>query len=293
MEYSATLLTQGAAYLKADLIRSTPTAKEVKWLESCIENAQRFSTCSKAQYFSVILDDNGFLVSQGWNGTPPNTIHCKDGGCQRPIDASASGSTYDNCAAAHAEQGAIIRADVSKIWKKDATLIVNGTPCMDCARLILHSGIKRVVCIKDDRYDFLKIKDFLNLFDICVVAVNLSNKCFYCNGEIKHDSDLACLGCIRLMDLIHQDLDEASIDSLCYLGTSNVANSEIRCGICRARIVLSKSAKIDRRNDGTIRGIIHNRCRGMLGEYLYDPERLLKAAATARLTIMEDKNASK
>jgi len=291
MNYEAGIVTQGVSYLKANLTRDNATKKELKWLESCMENAARFSTCSKAQYFSVILDSNGFLVSQGWNGTPSGTIHCKSGGCQRAVDNSPSGSSYHNCSAAHAEQGAIIRAPMEKLWNDDVTLIINGTPCMDCARLILHSGIKRVICVKNDKYDFLKVKDFLNLFDVTVVPVAMSGNCIYCNGQVEHEHTLACRGCDLIMDVIHKDTDEATMEEISYIGSNQVSNGKLFCGVCREVVAPSKHAKIDRNEDGTIRGIIHSRCRNMLSRYAHDTDTMLKVAANDRILTMRESSA--
>jgi deoxycytidylate deaminase len=42
-----------------------------------------------------------------------------------------------------------------------ATLIVNGAPCMGCAKLIASSGVIRVVCINDGNYvQWPQVKQF-------------------------------------------------------------------------------------------------------------------------------------
>lgn len=163
------VLTRAASYLMASKMSSRPSIRELKWMKLCLENSTRFSTCSKAQYFAVILDEAGKVLSQGYNGPPQGAIHCVDGGCQRPVDDSPSGSSYFNCTAAHAEAGAILRLDS---FQRPEVIIINGTPCFDCARLIMHKAIPRVVCIRDDKYDFTQVRDMLAVAGTSVVEVS-------------------------------------------------------------------------------------------------------------------------
>ena len=112
--------------------------------------APLFSTCAKRQYAAVIVSPNKRLVGFGYNGSPSGMAHCIDGACPRLKQNSEAGSNYDTCIAQHAEAGALLWSDVS--MRQNATLIVNGPPCMGCAKLIASSGISRVVCIEDKAY---------------------------------------------------------------------------------------------------------------------------------------------
>lgn len=132
---------------------------EAKWLHACDLLAPTFSTCSKRQYFSVILDSNKRVLSQGYNGSPPGYPHCNEGFCPRAIENSASGSNYDNCIANHAEANAILHCDWDR--RQGATLIVNGPPCFSCTKLICSSGITRVIGYNDESYGQLSlVKEF-------------------------------------------------------------------------------------------------------------------------------------
>jgi len=123
---------------------------EAKWLQACDQLAPIFSTCTKRQYFAVILGPNKRLISQGYNGSPPNQPHCTDGACPRAQENSPSGSIYDNCIATHAEANAIMWAD--PIARQQATLIINGSPCYSCAKLTANSGITRIIGYTDPTY---------------------------------------------------------------------------------------------------------------------------------------------
>lgn len=130
--------------------KHTISQKELKWLSTCVINSQIFATCGKRQYYAIILDAMGHVAGTGYNGGPKGTVHCVDGGCPRLAEGSAAGSNYDNCIAIHAEQNAFLHSDYSTI--QGGTLFVNGPPCFTCAKLAANSGVKRIVCIRDDAY---------------------------------------------------------------------------------------------------------------------------------------------
>jgi len=59
------------------------------------------------------------------------------------------GTTSQHCVrTAHTEQNAIVQAAKLGIPLKDSTLYCKMTPCPICAKMIINSGIKRVVCEK-------------------------------------------------------------------------------------------------------------------------------------------------
>jgi deoxycytidylate deaminase len=157
------------SYLASHQIDTDISSKELSWLMQCVESSRRFSTCAKANYYAILVDLNGFQISQGWNGVPSGFPHCIDGGCDRAIENSKSGTSYSNCPAQHAEMGAILRADRDKRF--GATIFVNGTPCYDCAKLIVHSGVSRVVYIKDEQYDIEKQLSLWNIANVSYAGV--------------------------------------------------------------------------------------------------------------------------
>lgn len=123
---------------------------EVNWLRACDVLAPIFSTCSRRQYFSVVLAPNRRVAGIGYNGGPPGTLHCVDGGCPHAEDGSTPGLSYDNCIAQHAEAGALLWSDAT--MRQGGTLVVNGPPCFGCAKLIASSGVARVVYYEDPDY---------------------------------------------------------------------------------------------------------------------------------------------
>jgi deoxycytidylate deaminase len=82
------------------------------------------------------------------------------------------GSSYDSpegfCVAQHAEAGALLYSDGGR--RMNGTLVVNGPPCFECARLIASAGIRRVVHFVDDAYEWRRVREFLIRADVEVVS---------------------------------------------------------------------------------------------------------------------------
>lgn len=150
-----------------------PTRHELKWLDACSMLAPLFSTCSRRQYFAVVLASNNRVAGIGYNGAPSGMKHCVDGGCPRGVSTVEHGSSYDSadgfCVAQHAEAGALLWSD--PVARQGGSIIVNGPPCLECARLIASSGVKRVVCLEDASYsEWPRIMKFLDDAGVMVVA---------------------------------------------------------------------------------------------------------------------------
>jgi dCMP deaminase len=147
-----------------------PTGSQ--WLEVCRSNAAIMSTCSRKNYFAIILDGTGMVIGTGWNGVPTGMQHCNDGGCPRADSKSEPGSSYENCYAIHAEANALLHSDwTSRSKAGGSTLYVNGPPCFDCAKLIVNSGLSTVVCSYDSSYaDWRKVKEFMKSCGIRVIV---------------------------------------------------------------------------------------------------------------------------
>lgn len=91
------------------------------------------SYCVRRQVGALIVKDN-MIISDGYNGTPSGFDNvCEDeNGCTYPY-------------VLHAEANAITKVAKSGNNSQGATLYVTASPCIECAKLIIQSGIKRVV----------------------------------------------------------------------------------------------------------------------------------------------------
>lgn len=102
------------------------------------------STCARRQVGAIIVKDKRIL-STGYNGAPVGLSHCEEAGCLRNELNVPSGERHELCRALHAEQNAIVQAAYSGVSINESTIYVTNQPCVLCAKMIINSGIKRVV----------------------------------------------------------------------------------------------------------------------------------------------------
>ena len=94
---------------------------------------------------AVIVKDKRILTT-GYNGAPAGVKTCVERGeCLRKKLNIASGTRHEICYAIHAEQNAIIQAAKLGLSIEGATLYCTHQPCIICAKMIVNSGIVRIV----------------------------------------------------------------------------------------------------------------------------------------------------
>ncbi|MBQ0081944.1 MAG: dCMP deaminase family protein [Paludibacteraceae bacterium] len=116
------------------------------------------SYCKRRQVGAILVKDQ-MIISDGYNGTPsgfPN--NCED-------DNNTS-LPY----VLHAEANAITKVARSSNNSEGATLYVTASPCIECAKLIIQSGIRRVVY-----YEEYRITDGIDLLRRAGVTVEKIN----------------------------------------------------------------------------------------------------------------------
>ena len=91
------------------------------------------SYCKRRQVGAILVKDR-MIISDGYNGTPSGFENvCEDeNGVTKPY-------------VLHAEANAITKIAKSGNSADGATLYVTASPCVECSKLIIQSGIKRVV----------------------------------------------------------------------------------------------------------------------------------------------------
>lgn len=105
------------------------------------------SHCVRSKVGAVLVKD-GNIISFGYNGTPSGMNNtCEEDDVTFPH-------------VIHAEVNAILKAAKTGNAVDGSTLYLTLSPCLDCSKLILQSGIKRVVYLNQYRnpegIDFLK-----------------------------------------------------------------------------------------------------------------------------------------
>lgn len=95
---------------------------------------------------AIIVSKDDQIIAQGFNGTPAGFDNC----CETK-DADGNVVTVKECL--HAETNAIAKCAMYGASTKGATLYVTLSPCIDCAKLIIQTGIKLVICLELYRND--------------------------------------------------------------------------------------------------------------------------------------------
>jgi len=115
------------------------------------------SYCKRRQVGVLIVKDK-MIISDGYNGTPSGFENvCEDeNGQTKPY-------------VLHAEANAITKIARSNNNSQDATLYVTASPCIECAKLIIQAGIKRVVY--SEKYRLTDGIELLKKADIEVVYI--------------------------------------------------------------------------------------------------------------------------
>ena len=114
----------------------TPTDKQLildnrylRMAEIWAEN----SYCKRRQVGAILVKDK-MIISDGYNGTPAGFENI----CE---DENGVTKSY----VLHAEANAITKIAQSNNNSKGATLYVTTSPCIECSKLIIQAGIKRVI----------------------------------------------------------------------------------------------------------------------------------------------------
>ena len=90
------------------------------------------SYCKRRKVGALLVKDR-MIISDGYNGTPSGFENvCEEDGVTKPY-------------VLHAEANAITKVAKSCNSSDGATLYVTASPCLECSKLIIQSGIKRVV----------------------------------------------------------------------------------------------------------------------------------------------------
>lgn len=103
------------------------------------------STCLSRPTGAVVVKDRQ-VVASGYNGSLPGQAHCMDEGvCFRRTLQWPEAMKYDMCRSAHAEANAVSLAAKKGVSLEGASIYCTLEPCITCAKLIVMSGITRVI----------------------------------------------------------------------------------------------------------------------------------------------------
>ena len=96
---------------------------------------------AKRKKVGCLIVKDGAIISDGYNGTPSGF----NNDCEYEDPKSFDGDLITKPEVLHAESNAITKLAKSTQSSDGATMYITISPCVDCAKLIIQSGIKRVV----------------------------------------------------------------------------------------------------------------------------------------------------
>ena len=120
------------------------------------------SYCERRKVGALVVKNN-MIISDGYNGTPTGFENI----CE---DENNVSKPY----VLHAEANAITKLARSSNSSDGATLYVTASPCIECAKLIIQSGIKRV--IYTEQYRLTDGVDLLKRAGIEVIYLDLNSE---------------------------------------------------------------------------------------------------------------------
>lgn len=122
--------------MNMELIQDKESKKQERYDKAYLKMAlewSKLSHCKRKQVGALLVKD-GMIISDGYNGTPsgfPNL--CED----------ENGDTH--WYVLHAEANAIMKVARSTNNARGSSLYLTLSPCKECCKLILQSGIERLV----------------------------------------------------------------------------------------------------------------------------------------------------
>lgn len=120
------------------------------------------SYCRRRQVGALVVKDK-MIISDGYNGTPSGFENV----CE---DADNVTKPY----VLHAEANAITKLARSSNNSDGATIYITASPCIECAKLIIQAGIKRVVY--GEKYRLTEGVDLLMRAGIEVVFMDINSQ---------------------------------------------------------------------------------------------------------------------
>lgn len=109
------------------------------------------STCTRLNVGAIIVKDNRMIAS-GYNGSVSDGDHCIDEGCYM-VDGHCVRTV-------HAEANALLQCAKFGVSTKDTAIYVTHFPCLQCCKLLIQAGIKKVYYANDYRNNELAIQLF-------------------------------------------------------------------------------------------------------------------------------------
>ncbi|WP_057744869.1 ComE operon protein 2 [Liquorilactobacillus capillatus] len=98
------------------------------------------STCERLSVGAILVRDRR-IIAGGYNGSVSGDVHCIDEGCYL-VDGHCVRTI-------HAEMNAVLQCAKFGIATADAEIYVTDFPCLQCTKMLLQAGIKKIYYLRN------------------------------------------------------------------------------------------------------------------------------------------------
>jgi dCMP deaminase len=141
------------------------------FIDLALTVASHNKSCIRRQFGCVLVRPDHSIISTGYNGAVQGFSSCGSRGeCYREYNQIPSGDQLEKCFAIHAEQNALMFAAKHGVSVNGAACYVTGRPCPICLRLLIQSGIKRLVYIGDYPIDWGPYHDLEKMIEVTKIG---------------------------------------------------------------------------------------------------------------------------
>jgi len=142
-----------------------------------METVAKRANCDRGRAAAVVVKDRR-IIATGYVGAPAGLPTCDEIGHLIKIVYDERGGEHKHCVrTTHAEANAIAQAARHGTSIAGGTIYTRMAPCLDCTKLLINAGIKRVVCQRRYHADHDSLV-FLEQAGVELVVLNEENQAY-------------------------------------------------------------------------------------------------------------------
>ncbi|WP_304651703.1 ComE operon protein 2 [uncultured Ligilactobacillus sp.] len=124
------------------------------------------STCTRLSVGAILVRDQR-MIAGGYNGSVSGDKHCIDDGCYM-VDGHCLRTI-------HAEMNAVLQCAKFGIPTDGAELYVTDFPCLQCTKMLLQAGVKKIYYLRNYNNDPYAL-ELLKLKEVALEQVKLDKE---------------------------------------------------------------------------------------------------------------------
>ena len=145
------------------------TEKRIPWDQYFMLQAVLLSlrsTCNRLAVGAILVRDKR-IIAGGYNGSVSGDDHCLDAGCYI-VDGHCLRTI-------HAEMNAVLQCAKFGVVTADAEVYVTDFPCLQCTKMLLQAGIKKIYYLRNYHNDDYAVR-LLKLKNVAVSQVKIDKE---------------------------------------------------------------------------------------------------------------------